>query len=466
LVPAAEGATGGSAEQANAATAEGGAAAPSSAGAIGWARDLRDVPEPAKAQNIAALALHRAGDYQGSLAGFEAALALAESYPMARFNRACALSRLGRLDDAAAAMRQLFADDLTEFGPRLESDDDLAPLRDSPAGVALMREREGVVAAYAEAASRGVPVTLYDTEEVAASASTVRIPSGFRGGVYLPQAQRFVPLTPTVPNARGVVFSPEHQTITVLHGPLTSSMYELFPATFHVTVYSVARPGSLVATAQRLPGVFRRLHGAAYAANAPNEDSTDWDMSFGEVRVRPLADGVELQVRANVGGTLMRVDVRGEHPAVSTEARDGQPLHLVRAVEGVTGDSAMPTGFSLRGSALTLPERAAPIPLRGLPTFRQWQVDPQRQALFVMGTRSGCDGRSHKLLRVDLTSFEVRELSAGRVSGALLRSGAGELFVQIDGDVRRLGSDGALSDAGFPTWLKLVYPAPVSDCSM
>ena len=83
-----------------------------------------------------------------------------------------------------------------------------------------------------------------------------------------------------------------------------------------------------------------------------------------------------------------------------------------------------------------------------------------------MAVRNGCDGRCHRLVRVDLTSFEVREVSAGRRGGALLRSGAGDLYAQIDGDVKRLSASGELSDANLPVWVKLAYPVPESDCTM
>ena len=118
------------------------------------------VPDAAKAANVAALALHRAGNFEGSLAGFDAALALAPDYLMARFNRACALSRLNRVDDAAAALRELFALHLTEFGPRLTSDEDFARLRAAAAFGPLTEAHDALVAAYAAAAASGVPVTL------------------------------------------------------------------------------------------------------------------------------------------------------------------------------------------------------------------------------------------------------------------------------------------------------------------
>lgn len=433
---------------------------------VGWSTDLRVVPEAARAANVAALALHRAEDFAGSLAGFEAAIALAPDYLMARFNRACALSRLGRVDAAAEALRELLALDLTEFGPRLSTDDDLAALHASPAFAPLTAAHDALVEAYAAAAASGVPVTLYELEETDAGASRVTIPRRYRAGVFLPDSQRVVLLTPSVPNAFGLVFSRDSSNVTVLHGPLTSSMYELFPATFGVTVFSLTRPGAVVASAERLPATFRRLFPAVYRASVPDDDPTDWDMSFGGIRVRPLQDGVELQVQSLVGNTVMRLDVRGERPSVATEPRDTLPLHLVRVVQGVMGDSSLPAGFSLRGTSLTVPGRDEPVALGALHGWKQWEVDREHQALFVMAVRNGCEGRGHRLLRVDLATFEVRELSAARRGGALVRSGTGELYVQVDADVRRLSGAGELSEGGLPTWLKLTYPVPESDCTM
>src|SRR5262245_8793830 len=71
---------------------------------IGQAAPAWAPPADAAEANRQALEHHRAGRYEQSLAGFERAQAAAAGYPMARFNRACALARLDRLDEAAAEM--------------------------------------------------------------------------------------------------------------------------------------------------------------------------------------------------------------------------------------------------------------------------------------------------------------------------------------------------------------------------
>ncbi len=431
---------------------------------IGWSEDLRTIPDPAKAQNIAALALHRAEDFEGSLAGFEAALALAPNYLLARFNHVCALARLGRLEEASTELEALFLADLTEFGPRLETDADLATLRESPLGVALMRTRARILEAYTRAAAQGVPVTLYQAESMPVSASMQVVPGDYRAAAYLPAERRVVPLTPAISNTFGLVWSLPTQSVVILHGRMTSMMYELYPASFHVAVYSLASPGGLTASATNVEREFRRLFPAAYAANSGDAEAVDWEMAFATIGVRPLADGVELQV-TTPDGQEMRLDIRNDSASVATEARSA-PVHTLRPIQGSMGDSAMPEGFSMSGSSLTVPGQDTPIPLRGLRGWDQWLLDAEAQVLFVMSAENGCSGRFHRLQRVDLQSREVRELSRARVGGTLLRGGDGQIYVQIDADVKRLDAAGTLMDAGFPAWVKLVYPFPQSDCSM
>jgi len=137
--------------------------------------------------NREALAAHAEGRYEESLEGFEAALALEPRYDAVRFNRACALARLGRLGEARRVMRALLVRDLPSFEARLD-DEDLAPLRrelevfaaETKARYEASLEDGTPLVAYFERRARGVPVH-------AAAQSVLRLADG-----------RILPLGPRV----------------------------------------------------------------------------------------------------------------------------------------------------------------------------------------------------------------------------------------------------------------------------
>lgn len=95
----------------------------------------------ASAANRAALAQHRAGDYARSAAGFEAALRLDRGDAMARYNLACALARLGRVEAAIAELQAIRDAGCARCAGRLRAargDPDFASLRAVPAFVAVV----------------------------------------------------------------------------------------------------------------------------------------------------------------------------------------------------------------------------------------------------------------------------------------------------------------------------------------
>lgn len=83
----------------------------------------------ARALNQEALAAHGQERFVESLAGFRESLARDADYDAARFNAACALSKLGRLDEARAELRRLLCRDLPSWATKIEEENDLTPLR-------------------------------------------------------------------------------------------------------------------------------------------------------------------------------------------------------------------------------------------------------------------------------------------------------------------------------------------------
>ena len=91
---------------------------------------IPDVPSrDARRTNREGLTAHERGDHAAALASFERALELAPDYENARFNEACALARLGRIDEAWERVQALACADLPSFAPRVLRDPDLEGVR-------------------------------------------------------------------------------------------------------------------------------------------------------------------------------------------------------------------------------------------------------------------------------------------------------------------------------------------------
>lgn len=178
-------------------------------GQIGWGA----IPYPSRAarkHNRKALAAHRKGDYLASKAGFERALATSSTHDMARFNLACAHSRLGELEDAKRELVTLLERDLLRFQGRWrgeEADADLEALRGSEYAEEIDEAVAALRITYDEVQDEGIPAYVYGRVELVVpkteaaggadpdDAPTTGGTSALVAGVYLPAVRRFVPLT-------------------------------------------------------------------------------------------------------------------------------------------------------------------------------------------------------------------------------------------------------------------------------
>lgn len=104
----------------------------------------------------AALAMHRRGEFAEAASAFAALAAEAPEYGSARFNLACAQTKLGQLEEAKATLAQLFCEDLPTNLPRALGDEDLEPLR-----AELTTLGSAMVERYREASAGGVTLVAF-----------------------------------------------------------------------------------------------------------------------------------------------------------------------------------------------------------------------------------------------------------------------------------------------------------------
>ncbi len=169
--------------------------------AIGYA-SAPEISGKARTKNRAALKLHRAKDYLRSRAGFEEALELSPDHDMARFNLACALTRLGKLEEARTELKTVLHRDLFRFQGRwrgARADSDLEGLRTSTHAAELDALVDELRDTYETAHDRGVAAYLYPRYPSPAQTDfagnhVAKGSSSLIAGAWLHEAGRFVPL--------------------------------------------------------------------------------------------------------------------------------------------------------------------------------------------------------------------------------------------------------------------------------
>lgn len=154
---------------------------------IGYAALPTEPTDAELARVRAALAVHGRGDYEASEAAFRAVVEESPGYLDARYDLACALARLDRVDEARVLVESMLALDYPSIAPRLDADEDLAALRDNTHLVALRARLER---AYRDALRDGVEVSRVVDRQLTVRRSRRTV----QAGVWLASSRRFVPM--------------------------------------------------------------------------------------------------------------------------------------------------------------------------------------------------------------------------------------------------------------------------------
>ncbi len=379
--------------------------------------------EKASAKNVAALRLHHAGRFAEARAGFEAALALDPAYDLARFNLACASSRLG--DEAAAAreIAKLIARDTPRFTPKLHADSDLASLRGSPEGAALEAKLGAIEHAWATVVAGGLPAS-YVAPEI----------GGVRYGVYVPSKRRFVPAAAEAGSADAVLDRGHHRVAFIESGVVGDIEAD---ETLTVTGVGVTAFGIL-------GGPYRHAH-------------TDWARDVEPDMLQRLIDPTGDWVRFLLDHWTVIAGAGIRRSTASSPA----PQRL---------DERPPSGFALEGNALRVPGAAAPIALgpgHGAAGWHSFARSPDGTALVVASERVEGEhyvafeevAHAHRTFfdHVDLRTRAVTRLAVANSGGFVIAHGA-DLYLVMGTEARRYSG---FSPARFDKLPSGVMPLPV-----
>ncbi|MBK6580477.1 MAG: hypothetical protein IPG17_30830 [Sandaracinaceae bacterium] len=366
-----------------------------------------EVPaQPSTAQmrlNRQALAAHSSGDYATSRTLFAQLAEQSGGYPTYRVNLACALSRAGALEEAAAVLEPLLAMDLPTYRRMIETDEDLAPLRTGPVATRLAAHVARVELGYRQAAREGVPAMLRLSESL------------LRGGVWWHAPRRFVPLGPAVRDASSVLADPEVGHVATI---FSSDLSDNFSMALQVDpLYGEGPP---LVRAERL--------GAGAGAVYPTATGARGRFMFEPLSVISNAVWYEYgagdPVRSATQDPPDRWHVSGDHLTPP-----GYDEECLGARSRCVGE------YTLRNNSLHIGEREIPLsPGQAMGFRKSLAADAARHLVIVVGS----DELRHVIDRVNLETGVVTLLHRGDGPATLRSTADGALYLQFDGRLHRL----------------------------
>lgn len=378
------------------------AAAPMQIGFDLRARPVEPPDPAARTANRAALEVHRARDYEAARAGFAEAIAHDPHYDIARFNLACALSRLSQHEAAARELTQLLRRDLPVYLPRLREDEDLQSMRQSEPGRSLLSEVPEIEAAWLAAIASGVPAA-YKPDDTQAR----------RYGFWLIDQHRFVPIVPSFSSSEAIIDVTRHRVAAIELGWVgdPGGPDETFVALSVVTSPFTPPGGS--------------LSRVALTAEA--------NLDHSHVPIDASADVVRFRYLQN----WESIDGRQLDEASSQAAAAPRP------------HQRLPEGFRLRGNSLITPSSEEPIQLgsgHGAARWHSFALNAERSRIFVASERETESeqvafevhghGYRTRFDSVDLRTGAVRRIGDVRRSGHVFAAG-GDAYMIGDGPPRR-----------------------------
>ena len=130
-----------------------------------------------------------------------------------RYRLAVASAAAGDVRTACAEISRLMELDLVGFAKRYEDDKAFSVMRSSDAGIRVAEHMRAVEVLWRQAMTTGLPAMM---SKGARGGMGIWKPSYLRGGVYLHEVQRFLPLEPGVEGASAALVNPQARTVSVL----------------------------------------------------------------------------------------------------------------------------------------------------------------------------------------------------------------------------------------------------------
>jgi hypothetical protein len=441
---------------------------------IGVDRPAR-ISKAARKASREGLRLHGAHDYEGARAAFAEAIAAQPEHDLARFNLACALSRLGRHADASAELIEVLTRDPVRFRGRARDDADLEPLRGSPEWKAVKAHLARVAVALDRVVANGVPSMFFDHTRPEAG---IGVPQ--RGGTkdlvlgsYLHESARFVAFSHG--GVAGYVDTARRRVVRIDSTIWAGASHSMWRSS-KISVRSFEPGNDFVAVAD-LDTDGPPALGKPDLMNSG--DNTGFEISMILV---PSDEGawldLEWHTHADPYSKRSKLELTPTGLRRTTRDVPERGARIALTYEGAVIYDPPPPGHRVDRREYHLPDRAAPVELgRGHARGRWQSVVLTGDGRFAIVTSveqregpqrgDGTQGQGslrHAVDRVDLASGEVRSLAEGRGTARTVIAPDDAVYVQGGDEVRRWPRADAPEPEAVTEGLRLAPPLDAIEC--
>lgn len=411
---------------------------------IGWEVVPPEPPDRAFRANSAGLQRHAKGDWQGSLPHFREAVDIVTEYDLARYNLACAYSRVGDLENALAELTYVLVRDLPRFKRYSKEDQDLGNLRRSELGRELDDRIEKLEKVWEEAMRIGTPMIAWRDK----GSTDIGLMQGEQGqllrpGVWLDDVERFVPGMQLVENAfSGMIDVEKQQAFIIVANPTVDSPPLL--------------EGAEVYVAPLVP-----------SGEDPRKASITQD-KLTTVEVHGIDNGV--RIRTNTTKSAWR-ELRALGLVRSEDQRlPDRPVLRVNP-DGSLMTATMPSGWEHKGRSVYGPSGAEIQMQAGhsVANFHTMQIQDGGQWAVMVAVQAKCvkdEGPvlRHWIDRIDLSRGSAEGLARDEGDAAALFGRDGAMYLQVGERTIRYATPGAASFETLPRGLLLVPHLHKTSC--
>ncbi len=410
---------------------------------IGWEVVPPEPPDRAFRANTLGWQRHLKGDWAGSRPHFQEAISIVSEYDLARYNLACALSRLDELDESLEQLTYVLVRDLPRFKRSVLKDQDLGNLRRSHLNKELERRIELIEDVWAQAMQVGTPSIAW-RERSTTMISEVQGKQGqlVRPGVWVHKTKRFVPAMEIIEGAFSGLVDVEKQQAMIVVATPTVDLPPLFE------------------------GVQLLVTPLSPAGEAPRKADLVMD-NLGSIEIHGVDNGV--RVRANSTKSHWR-ELRASGLVRSeTQTTPDRPV-LRMNPDGSLLVGYHPDGWSHKGRSVFTPSGQEIVMQQGHSVATQHTLvfNQDKSHAVMVAVRMRCSDEGpvlrHWIDRLDLGAGSAEALANTEGPAAAVYGRDGALYLQIGTETIRYATPTATRYETLPEGVMLAPPMQKPTC--
>jgi len=414
-----------------------------SLGEIGWEVVPPEPPDRAFKANTLGWQRHQKSDWEGARPFFQEAVSIVTEYDLARYNLACAHSRLGDLDAALNEITHVLVRDLPRFKRAVYEDQDLGNLRRSALNDELESRLEKIEKVWAQAMSIGTAgVAWRERSQTMISEAQGKQGQLLRPGVWVHATKRFVPAMEIVDDAfSGFVDVDKQKGILIVASPTVDVPPLLEGARVLITPLSPS-------------------------GEAPRKAELVQD-NLGTIEAAATDSGV--RVRLNTTKTAWK-DLRAGGLVRSDDQTSPERPVLKVNPDGSLLIGFHPTGWSHKGRSVFMPGGREIVLQSGHSIANQHSIflNTDGSHAVVVAIRMKCTDEGpvlhHWIDRLDLGAGSSEGLANADGAAAAQYGRDGALYLQLGSETIRYATPTATTYESLPEGVMLVPPMKFPTC--